>query len=91
MFICVATSKIQSNVLIWDVFLSSKQASFEDLFRAFDQNVTFQFFKSFRRVRINFTNALAAAEARAKLHKSDFNGREVRLYFAQVCHLKSNL
>lgn len=66
-----------------------QRASFEDLFRAFDRNVTFQFFKSFRRVRINFTNALAAAEARAKLHKSDFNGREVRLYFAQSVHIGS--
>ncbi|XDV14440.1 hypothetical protein PO909_014693 [Leuciscus waleckii] len=56
---------------------------FEALFRAFDPDTSFQFFRSFRRVRINFTNALAAAEARVKLHKSDFNGKEMRLYFAQ--------
>ncbi|XP_051567089.1 calcipressin-1-like isoform X2 [Myxocyprinus asiaticus] len=74
-----------------DIFTSENllRASFEELFRAFDSNVTFQFFKSFRRVRINFTDALAAAEARAKLHKSDFNGREVRLYFAQSVHIGS--
>ncbi|KAI4901347.1 hypothetical protein NFI96_033819 [Prochilodus magdalenae] len=65
------------------------RAGFEELFRAFDSEATFQFFKSFRRVRINFTNALAAAEARAKLHKSDFNGREVRLFFAQSVHIGS--
>ncbi len=60
------------------------QEQFEALFRAFDPGTSFQFFKSFRRVRINFTDALAAAEARVKLHKSDFNGKEMRLYFAQV-------
>ncbi|XP_067298384.1 calcipressin-1 isoform X1 [Pseudorasbora parva] len=62
---------------------------FEALFRAFDPGTSFQFFRSFRRVRINFTDALAAAEARVKLHKSDFNGKEMRLYFAQSVHIGS--
>ncbi|XP_041932502.1 calcipressin-1a isoform X2 [Alosa pseudoharengus] len=65
------------------------RASFEELFRSFDPEATFQFFKSFRRVRINFSDALAAAEARAALHKSDFHGKEVRLYFAQSVHIGS--
>ncbi|KAI4900243.1 hypothetical protein NFI96_018167 [Prochilodus magdalenae] len=62
---------------------------FEALFQQFDAGASFQFFKSFRRVRINFTDALAAAEARVKLHKSDFNGKEMRLYFAQSVHIGS--
>ncbi|XP_052421904.1 calcipressin-1a isoform X1 [Carassius gibelio] len=88
-------TELTDSLVAWKVHMevfaieNPLRASFEDLFRAFDRNVTFQFFKSFRRVRINFTNALAAAEARAKLHKSDFNGREVRLYFAQSVHIGS--
>ncbi|KAG7503445.1 hypothetical protein JOB18_038489 [Solea senegalensis] len=65
------------------------KASFEALFRSFDPEVQFQYFKSFRRIRISFSDALAAAEARLRLHKTDFNGKEMRLYFAQSVHIGS--
>ncbi|XP_069001603.1 calcipressin-1-like isoform X1 [Embiotoca jacksoni] len=73
-----------------EVFHSPRaQASFEALFHSFDTEVRFQYFKSFRRVRISFSNAPAAAEARLRLHKTDFNGKEMRLYFAQSVHIGS--
>lgn len=69
--------------------VSSLKTSFESLFRSFDPEVQFQYFRSFRRVRISFRDALAAAEARLRLHKTDFNGKEMRLYFPQSVHIGS--
>ncbi|XP_034029638.1 calcipressin-1-like isoform X2 [Thalassophryne amazonica] len=69
--------------------IPERQAGFEALFHSFDPKVQFQYFKSFRRVRINFSDALAAAEARLRLHKTNFNGKEMRLYFAQMVHIGS--
>lgn len=63
----------------------------EELFRTFSDSATFQWLRSFRRLRVNYDNAVAAANARIKLHQYEFNKKTViTCYFAQPVTPVSN-
>ncbi|XP_063381708.1 protein sarah [Cydia fagiglandana] len=67
-----------------DVFANAKlKAELEDLFRTFSENVTFQWLRSFRRLRVNYDSPLAAANARVQLHQYQFYNSCINCYFAQ--------
>jgi len=66
------------------------KAELEGLFRQFSADVTFQWLKSFRRVRVNYTDAISAANARIQLHQYKINESVINCYFAQPVTPVSN-
>ncbi|XP_041352055.1 calcipressin-1-like [Gigantopelta aegis] len=59
------------------------KAQFEARFLEYDETATFQYLKSFRRARINFSSSGLAVNARIRLHEIDMLGRTMKCYFAQ--------
>ena len=57
---------------------------FEEIFQNVDESATFQYFKSFRRVRVNFANSEYAAMAKLQVHEMKFCGQEIKCYLTQV-------
>ncbi|XP_014216164.1 protein sarah [Copidosoma floridanum] len=55
----------------------------EKLFNQFGQDATFQYFRSFRRMRVNYSSPSAAAQARIQLHQTRFGETDINCYFAQ--------
>ncbi|KAG5331554.1 SRA protein, partial [Acromyrmex charruanus] len=59
------------------------KSSIEHLFKQFGEDTTFQYFRSFRRMRVNYSSPSAAANARIQLHQSHFGETDINCYFAQ--------
>lgn len=74
-----------------EVFTSEELKSrMEDLFRTISDSATFQWLKSFRRLRVNYDSALAAANARIQLHQYPFGKSVITCYLAQPVTPVSN-
>ncbi|XP_066952801.1 calcipressin-1 [Macrobrachium rosenbergii] len=86
-----ATSVIVTNLVLQIFDDPDERELFEVLFQDIDETVTFQYFKSFRRVRVNFTTAAQAAEARTKVHMMEYKGEIIKCYFTQPIVLGSKL
>lgn len=55
----------------------------EMLFKQYGDIVSFQYFRSFRRMRVNYSCPAAAAKARIQLHQTQFLNTIMNCYFAQ--------
>ena len=65
------------------------QHKFETLFKQFDDQLTLEYFKSFRRVRVRFSSAEAATAARLQCDMLSFHGNTLRCFYAQVLRLNA--
>lgn len=54
------------------------------MFKNFGEPVTFQYFRSFKRIRVNYEFPSSAAKARIHLHHTRFCDGIINCYFAQV-------
>ncbi|KAL0106303.1 hypothetical protein PUN28_016193 [Cardiocondyla obscurior] len=59
------------------------KSEIEKLFKKHGEDATFQYFRSFRRMRVNYSSPSAAANARIQLHQSHFGETDINCYFAQ--------
>jgi len=60
------------------------RAEFESIFLAYDPEAQFQYFRSFKRCRVNFETSLKATLARLNCNELDFHGSLIRCFFAQI-------
>ncbi|KAL4233782.1 Calcipressin [Mactra antiquata] len=61
----------------------NSKEEFEQTFRVYDENASFQYFKSFRRARVNYSSPLFSANARIDLHEAAVCGQIIKCFFFQ--------
>ncbi|XP_052240321.1 calcipressin-2-like isoform X2 [Dreissena polymorpha] len=61
----------------------NSKEEFEQTFKVYDENATFQYFKSFRRARVNYSSPLFSANARIDLHEAFVCGQRIKCFFFQ--------
>ncbi|XP_076340511.1 calcipressin-2-like [Tachypleus tridentatus] len=82
------TSDLPTSLIITNIdqrVFSDQQlkANFEDLFKNYEEDATFQYFKSFKRARVNFQSPASAAQARIHCHQYQIGENCINCYFAQ--------
>jgi len=60
------------------------KAEFESRFHVFDSDIAFYYIRTFRRVRIDFSNSLAATAARTSLDQLLIGNNVINVYFIRV-------
>jgi hypothetical protein len=56
----------------------------EGLFQLYGQDALFHYFRSFKRVRVTYSSAVSAIQARIKMHMSVLGDHTLKCYFGQV-------
>lgn len=57
---------------------------FEGLFQLYGEDAAFHYFKSFKRVRVTYSSAASAIQARIKMHMSTLGDNVMKCYFGQA-------
>lgn len=60
------------------------QKEIEMLFSQFGEIISVQYFRSFKRLRVNYSTSVSAANARIQMHQIRFYDTIINCYFAQV-------
>lgn len=60
------------------------QKEIEMMFSRFGEIISVQYFRSFKRLRVNYGTSVSAANARIQMHQIRFYDTIINCYFAQV-------
>lgn len=66
------------------IIVITLQKEIEMMFSRFGEIISVQYFRSFKRLRVNYGTSASAANARIQMHQIRFYDTIINCYFAQV-------